>query len=267
MPRIAEPYIRRRAMRHLEKGRVVIFAAGTGNPFFTTDTAAALRAAEIDADALLKGTHSGVDGVYSADPRTDPTATKYDEISYIEVMTKDLKVMDATAIAFCRDNGIPIVVFDMSAPGALQAILARRARRHDRSGRLTLTLAARPDPAPVGTLGGVIEETLLDAIDKMEKAVEHVQASSRRCAPGGHAGAGREAHRRVLRLAVPLQQLAGFQVPEARQLIVKPHDRNSLGAIEKAIRDSDLGVSARTTTASSSASTSRRSPRSAARST
>ena len=123
MPRIAEPYIRRRAMRHLEKGRVVIFAAGTGNPFFTTDTAAALRAAEIDADALLKGTHSGVDGVYDADPRLVPTATKYDEVSYIEVMTKDLKVMDATAIAFCRDHKIPIVVFDMSSPGALQAIL------------------------------------------------------------------------------------------------------------------------------------------------
>jgi uridylate kinase len=123
MPRIAEPYIRRRAMRHLEKGRVVIFAAGTGNPFFTTDTAAALRAAEIDADALLKGTHSGVDGVYSADPRKDPTATKYDQVSYLEVMTKDLKVMDATAIAFCRDNQIPIVVFDMSAPHALRDIL------------------------------------------------------------------------------------------------------------------------------------------------
>ena len=123
MPRIAEPYIRRRAMRHLEKGRVVIFAAGTGIPFFTTDTAAALRAAEIDADALLKGTHSGVDGVYSADPRLHPSATKYDDISYLDVMTKDLKVMDATAIAFCRDNQIPIVVFDMSSPGALQAIL------------------------------------------------------------------------------------------------------------------------------------------------
>ncbi|CAB4891671.1 unannotated protein [freshwater metagenome] len=123
MPRIAEPYIRRRAMRHLEKGRVVIFAAGTGNPFFTTDTAAALRAAEIDADALLKGTHSGVDGVYSADPRTDPTATKYDEISYMDVMNQNLKVMDATAIAFCRDNKLPIVVFDMSAHGALRAIL------------------------------------------------------------------------------------------------------------------------------------------------
>ncbi|MGA0895107.1 MAG: uridine monophosphate kinase, partial [Ilumatobacteraceae bacterium] len=123
MPRIAEPYIRRRAMRHLEKGRVVIFAAGTGNPFFTTDTAAALRAAEIDAEALLKGTHSGVDGVYDADPRTVPTAAKYDEVTYLEVMTKDLKVMDATAIAFCRDNAIPIVVFDMTEPGALTNIL------------------------------------------------------------------------------------------------------------------------------------------------
>jgi uridylate kinase len=124
MPRIAEPYIRRRAMRHLEKGRVVIFAAGTGNPFFTTDTAAALRAAEIEANVLIKGTHSGVDGVYSADPRIDKTAVKYDTIDYLDVMTKDLKVMDATAIAFCRDNDIPIVVFDMSTAGALQAILA-----------------------------------------------------------------------------------------------------------------------------------------------
>ncbi len=123
MPRIAEPYIRRRAVRHLEKGRVVIFAAGTGNPFFTTDTAAALRAAEIEADALIKGTHSGVDGVYSADPRTDESATKYEEISYMDVMTKDLKVMDATAIAFCRDNDIPIVVFDMSREGSLRSIV------------------------------------------------------------------------------------------------------------------------------------------------
>jgi uridylate kinase len=123
MPRIAEPYIRRRAVRHLEKGRVVIFAAGTGNPFFTTDTAAALRVAEIDAECLIKGTHSGVDGIYDADPRLHPDAAKYDEISYMDVMTKDLKVMDATAIAFCRDNAIPIVVFDMSAPGSLRAIL------------------------------------------------------------------------------------------------------------------------------------------------
>ncbi len=123
MPRIAEPYIRRRAMRHLEKGRVVIFAAGTGNPFFTTDTAAALRAAEIDAEVVIKGTHSGVDGVYDADPRTSDNPVRYDEIGYMDVMTKDLRVMDATAIAFCRDHGIPIVVFDMSRPGSLRAIL------------------------------------------------------------------------------------------------------------------------------------------------
>ncbi len=123
MPRIAEAYIRRRAVRHLEKGRVVIFAAGTGNPFFTTDTAAALRAAEIEAEVLIKGTHSGVDGVYSADPRIDATAEKYEQVSYLEVMTKDLKVMDSTAIAFCRDNDIPIVVFDMSKPGSLRSIV------------------------------------------------------------------------------------------------------------------------------------------------
>lgn len=123
MPRIAEAYIRRRAVRHLEKGRVVIFAAGTGNPFFTTDTAAALRAAEIEADVVIKGTHSGVDGVYSADPRHDADAVKYDEVGYLEVMTKNLKVMDATAIAFCRDNKLPIVVFDMSKPGSLRSIV------------------------------------------------------------------------------------------------------------------------------------------------
>ena len=123
MPRITEAYIRRRAVRHLKKGRVVIFAAGTGNPFFTTDTAAALRAAEIEAEVVIKGTHSGVDGVYSADPRTNPDAVKYDAVSYMEVMTKDLKVMDSTAIAFCRDNDIPIVVFDMSKPGSLRSIV------------------------------------------------------------------------------------------------------------------------------------------------
>ena len=123
MPRIAEAYIRRRAVRHLEKGRVVIFAAGTGNPFFTTDTAAALRAAEIEAGALLKGTHSGVDGVYDSDPLLNSNAKRYDEVGYLEVMTKDLRVMDATAIAFCRDHSIPIVVFDMTAPGSLSRIL------------------------------------------------------------------------------------------------------------------------------------------------
>ena len=123
MPKVAEPYIRRRAERHLEKGRVVILAGGTGNPFFTTDTAAALRAAEISAQAILKGTHSGVDGVYTADPKLDPTATKYMHISHLDVINKGLKVMDSTAITFCRDNNLPIVVFNLLERGNVKSIL------------------------------------------------------------------------------------------------------------------------------------------------
>jgi uridylate kinase len=117
LQQIAEPYIRRRAMRHLEKGRVVVFAAGMGNPFFTTDTPAALRAVEIEADVLLKGTHGGVDGVYDDDPRTNPAAVKFDEISFMEVIARQLNVMDHTAITFCMDNGLPICVFDVMTAG------------------------------------------------------------------------------------------------------------------------------------------------------
>jgi len=123
MAEVCEPYIRRRAIRHLEKGRVVIFAAGMGNPYFTTDTPAALRAAEIEADAILKGTHSGVDGVYSADPRHDAEATRYEEIGFMEVISRDLRVMDLTAITFCRDNKIPILVFDLMREGNIRAAL------------------------------------------------------------------------------------------------------------------------------------------------
>jgi uridylate kinase len=124
MAQVAEPYIRRRAIRHLEKGRVVIFAAGMGAPYFTTDTPAALRAAEIEAQAILKGTHSGVDGVYSADPRLHPEASRYDEISFSEVISLDLRVMDMTAITFCKDNHIPILVFDLMRPGSIRDALA-----------------------------------------------------------------------------------------------------------------------------------------------
>ena len=123
MAEIAEPYIRRRAMRHLEKGRVVVFAAGMGNPFFTTDTPAALRAVEIEAQVLLKGTHGGVDGVYSADPRLDSTATRFDEITFKEVLDKDLRVMDLTAITFCKDNSLPVLVFDVMTPGNVRRAL------------------------------------------------------------------------------------------------------------------------------------------------
>jgi uridylate kinase len=121
MQSIAESYIRRRALRHLEKGRVVIFAAGTGNPFFTTDTAAALRAAEMGCDALLKGT--SVDGVYTADPKKDPTAKRFERLTYLEVLSKDLKVMDASAISLMRENAIPIVVFSIRERGALLEVL------------------------------------------------------------------------------------------------------------------------------------------------
>ena len=118
MRAVAEPFIRRRAIRHLEKGRVVIFAAGTGNPYFTTDTAAALRAMEIKAEVILKGTK--VDGIYTADPNLDPLATKFPVITYLQVLEKQLKVMDATAISLCMDNNLPIVVFDLRAPGNIR---------------------------------------------------------------------------------------------------------------------------------------------------
>jgi len=122
MERIAEPYIRRRAIRHLEKGRVVIFVAGTGNPYFTTDTAAALRAMEINADAILKGTQ--VDGVYSADPLKDRGARKFLRLKYIEVLKKGLKVMDATAVSLCMDNNLPIVVFNLNKPGNIKRVVS-----------------------------------------------------------------------------------------------------------------------------------------------
>ncbi|MFO1068264.1 MAG: UMP kinase [Geminicoccaceae bacterium] len=121
MSAVCEPYIRRRALRHLEKGRVVIFAAGTGNPFFTTDTAAALRAAEMGCDALLKGTQ--VDGVYSADPKRVADAQRYDRLTYLEVLSRDLKVMDASAISLARESNIPIIVFSVHAEGALARVL------------------------------------------------------------------------------------------------------------------------------------------------
>jgi uridylate kinase len=121
MRAVAEPFIRRRAVRHLEKGRVVVFAAGTGNPYFTTDTAAALRAMEIRAEVILKGTK--VDGIYTADPMVDTTATRYEAISYLQVLEQQLKVMDATAISLCMDNKLPIVVFNLRRPGNVRRVI------------------------------------------------------------------------------------------------------------------------------------------------
>jgi uridylate kinase len=121
MQQLAEPYIRRRAVRHLEKGRVVIFAAGTGNPYFTTDTAASLRAMEIHAEVILKATK--VDGIYSADPVKDPSAERYTQVSYIDVLKKNLKVMDSTAISLCMDNDLPIIVFDLGVRGNILRVV------------------------------------------------------------------------------------------------------------------------------------------------
>jgi uridylate kinase len=126
MDQICEPYIRRRAERHLQKGRVCIFAAGTGNPYFTTDTAATLRAMEMDCDAIMKGTQ--VDGVYSADPKTNPDAKRYERITYDEVLLKNLKIMDASAIALARDNNLPLVVFSLHAPGGFAEVLSGRGK-------------------------------------------------------------------------------------------------------------------------------------------
>lgn len=126
MDAICEPYIRRRAMRHMSKGRVVIFAAGTGNPYFTTDTGAALRASEMDCDAIFKGTK--VDGVYSADPQKFPDAERYDRISYIDVLTRDLRVMDATAISLARENNIPIVIFSVREKGNFAQVVQSKGR-------------------------------------------------------------------------------------------------------------------------------------------
>ena len=122
MEQICEPFISRKAVRHLEKGRVVIFGSGTGNPYFTTDTAATLRAIEIEADVILKGTR--VDGIYTADPEKDPTAVKYDVISFTEVYEKGLNVMDMTAFTLCNDNKLPIIVFNMDEPGNLKRLIA-----------------------------------------------------------------------------------------------------------------------------------------------
>ena len=139
MTTVCEPYIRRRATRHMEKGRVVIFAAGTGNPFFTTDTAAALRAAEMGCDALFKGTQ--VDGVYSDDPRKVPDAERYEQLDYLDVLTRDLRVMDASAVTLMRENAIPIVVFNIHDQGGLARVLA---------GEGVCTMIGKPRPSEAG---------------------------------------------------------------------------------------------------------------------
>ena len=226
MAEVAEPYIRRRAIRHLEKGRIVIFAAGMGNPFFTTDTPAALRAAEIGAELLCKGTHSGVDGVYSADPKLDPTATRYDEVSFMEVINLDLRVMDLTAITFCKDNDLPIRVFDLMIPGNIpRALSGERSVRWSADGR-------RPRRPGHGRHQGQ------DGQGHRSRPPRDGQRPHR----PGLLGPARAPHVDYYGTPTPLRQLAGFSVPDAMLLVISPYDKGSLGAIEKAIMASDLGI-------------------------
>ena len=229
---VAEPYIRRRAMRHLEKGRVVIFAAGTGNPFFTTDTAAALRALEIHAEAILMA-KNGVEGVYDADPRDDPDANFIPEITHREAIERGLKVMDSTALSLCMDNDLPIYVFNMDDECEHRSDRSRRASGH-----------AGLDPASRRGRSELIDELLDDAEDRMDE-VRRVDAatSSRPFAPG------RASPHLLDRIMVdyygtptPLKQLANVAAPDARLLTVTPFDKSSIEAIEKAIQESDLGL-------------------------
>ncbi len=225
MATVSEPYIRRRAVRHIEKGRVVIFAAGTGNPYFTTDTAAALRAAEMGCDALFKGT--SVDGVYDADPKKVQAAKRYESVSFNRVLADDLKVMDASAIALCRDNNIPIVVFNIREQGNLARVL---------SGEGVATIVRN-------------EEDEMPAYDKadlqrrMHGAVEALKHDL------GGLRTGRASitllepvHVEVYGANMPLNQVATISAPEPRMLSVQVWDRSNVGTVEKAIRSAGLGL-------------------------
>ena len=224
---VAEPYIRRRAIRHLEKGRVVIFAAGTGNPFFTTDTAAALRAAEVHAEVVLMA-KNGVEGVYTADPAVQSDAQFIPEITHKEALTRGLQVMDSTAFALCMDNNLPIVVFNMA--GGEQ-------HRQDSVG------PARGDTGQDMSDAEMIDEFLADARERMSKSVEAIRHEF------GSVRTGRASPALLDRIVVdyygtstPLRQLATICAPEARLLTIQPYDKSSIKAIERAILESDVGL-------------------------
>ena len=226
---VAEPYIRRRAMRHLEKGRIVIFAGGTGNPFFTTDTAAALRALEIGAEAILMAKNA-VDGVYDGDPRVDPNASFIPELTHLEAIERGLKVMDTTALSLCMDNGLPILVF------ALEEGTIGRVARGERVGTI-ISSHQRDGSQPM------IDEFIADAIHRMDKSVETTQQEF------NGVRTGRASAALLDRIQVdyygqptPLNQLATINAPEPRLLTIQPFDPSSLKGIEKAIMESDLGL-------------------------
>ena len=262
MAQVAEPFVPLRAIRHLEKGRIVVFAAGTGNPYFTTDTTAALRGAEIGAEAVLKGTHSGVDGVYSADPRRDPDAVKLTEVSHFEVLNRRLEVMDSTAITFCMDNRLPIIVFDVTAAGQHPSGARRGTDRH--AGELGIASGR----GPMSDEGAAMRDMIVDECrDKMHKAIVHLKDEF------GAVRTGRatpslveKLKRRLLRQRRPAAAARRLQRPRAtdpRHLrpTTSPRSRRS----RRRSRAATSG-STRTTTAPSSGSCSHSSPRTAARS-
>ena len=225
MNEICEPYIRRRAVRHLEKGRVVVMVAGTGNPYFTTDTAATLRAVEVHAQVILKATR--VDGVYDADPETHPNAQRYSQIGYTELLSNRLQALDATAVSLAMDNEMPIVVFDMTVPGNIARAIARRADRH--------ADLRRRDPMTHEALTA-IEPKMQRAIDAMERDFSGIRT-------------GRASTALVERITVdyygaqtPLNQVAGISTPDPHLIVIQPWDRSVLSAIEKAITKSDIGL-------------------------
>ena len=262
MHQVAEPYIRRRAIRHLEKGRVVIFAAGTGNPYFTTDTAASLRAMEIHADVLLKATK--VDGVYTDDPKKNPSATKFKQLSYIDVLKKNLKVMDSTAISLCMDNDLPIIVFDSTQRGNVRRVGAGRGDRHGGRPRPAASAVRsrerrrgherrRRHPRRTCTTASPRRWTTL----KRELSTRPHRAG-RTCTCSTASGSTTTARPRRS------NQVATLSVPEARLIMVKPWEKNADPADREGDPGRQPGLQPAVATRTSSASRSRRSPRSGA---
>ncbi len=224
MNEVAEPYIRRRAMRHLEKGRIVVFGAGTGSPYFTTDTAAALRATEIGAEAILKGTR--VAGIYDRDPEKDGKAQMIPRLTYFEVLEKSLRVMDSTAITMAMEQNIPIIVFKLLEPGNMKKSGARRDGGHHRG-------EARP----------MKDEVLNETRRKMDKVLEAMARDLSRVRTGRASVALLEGIKvDCYGTTMPLAQVASLAAPESRLLTVQPWDTSVMGDIEKAILKSDLGL-------------------------
>ena len=237
MNEVAEPYIRRRAIRHLEKGRVTIFVAGTGNPYFTTDTAAALRAVEINAEVLLKATK--VDGVYDRDPMAHPGARRYARLDYADLLRDQLKVMDAAAVSLCMENDLPIVVFKLDQPDNITRVAAGAPV----GTRISSGPASLGDARADRRCARMSSEILADADARMARAVEAMERDFQGFRTG------RASTSLVERITVdyygtqtPLNQLAGISVPEPHQIVIQPWDRGVLGAIEKAITKSDIGL-------------------------